>query len=237
MAMADDGIFGHELSSFVTLLRSGRQLPAEAAAGGSPAEFAYYPHAGLYRATRGRLAIFGTISKGGCFKVFADDRLLAADAGVAGRLADGRVFCQNNPGSAIGTAAGEEINLEGRCRRLRQNRLSRAAMSGLRILSLLFGWLPAYSQVIRRLMQRVLIFGAAEVPVRFQRQIRLLPDRIFVTDTVRADAPLRELYRTPDLVNLHVVTSDCFQQANLLPWEQLPFDRTGVHTGTREYRA
>ena len=37
-------------------------------------------------------------------------------------------------------------------------------------------------------------------------------------------AKITELYRSADLVNMHVITSDSFQAANLLPWENLSFD-------------
>ncbi len=57
----------------------------------------------------------------------------------------------------------------------------------------------------------------------FVRNIELRDNEILVTDEIFPGSKVRidALQRSTDCVNTHVITSDAFQSANLLPWENL----------------
>lgn len=220
----DDGVFGHLLSSYVTVLTAERcPLPEAAIPGQAEQSIQIFPGAGLFRASCGKLRVFGNTTKGGAMKIFSGDTLVWSDTGLAGVLGDGSKFCQNKPGASTGALEGDALVLNGNFMRYSPRRLSRLQMAGLRLLSLAFGAASFYSHAIRILMQQLLIYKKQRLPLSFRRVLRLEPERIVLEDSISTDGalPICELWRSTDLVNLHVVTSDSFQKANLLPWVPL----------------
>lgn len=223
----DDGCFGHLLSSSVTVLTApALRVLTPAFEPTAQPWLRVYPDCGLFLGGAGALRLYGNLTKGGCFKIFQEERLLCSDTGFAGELADGTLFCQNNPGCSKGAAEGAMVRITGTMRRLRNKRLTQASMLALRLLCFVFGGFSGFSRAIRRTMQAMLIYDRSTVPVNFSREIRLDDQCIEVKD-VLSSSNIARLFLTPDCVNIHVITSDSFQQANLLPWQPLstPKDR------------
>ena len=154
--LGDDGVFGHMLSSWITVLQAPDDpvlaeatLPAEQAP-----NLTVWDGAGLFAGATGRMRIFGNTTKGGCCKVYDGARLVHSDTGYAGRLADGTIFCQNKPRASTATVEGTSLTVSGRMQRFQSKRLSQVSMLGLRGLCLLFGFIPGFSQAVRYAMQR-----------------------------------------------------------------------------------
>jgi len=225
--LEDDGVFGHLLSSYVTALRCGeiKVVMPEVKSVSAPS-VKNFAGAGLFTAATGTLSLFGSLTKGGVYKLFKEDRLLASDTGFMGRLIDGRLFCQNKPRVSAGYLKDNSIFIKGNFSAYQPKRLGRPAMVCLRIFSLLFGWLPWYSSVMRAAMQRSLVYGRKKLGIGFARTIVLRENEIEVTDEIipSKDSTIDSLRRTTDSVDTHVVTSDAFQSANLLPWEKISTD-------------
>jgi hypothetical protein len=226
--LEDDGIFGHLLSSYVTVLNSENleiSLPPSSEEV-SRSTIHYFDGAGLFAASAGGYSVFGNTTKGGVYKVFKGSALLYSDTGLVGKLDNGNVFCQNNTNSSEGKVHNNRIAIQGRFKKYSCARLGRIQMVGLRSLSMIFGRLSTYSNVIRSIMQRLLIYSRRSLDIRFEREISIDKDKVEVRDKLFLDqnAKIAELYRSADLVNMHVITSDSFQTANLLPWEKLSFD-------------
>jgi len=226
--LEDDGTFGHILSSMVTALSApgARILEPSPVAPGAPF-VRVFDGCALYTAGTGDLRLFGNLTKGGCFKLFRADRLICSDTGFAGELEDGTLFCQNNPRSSSGTAtlsdnAAASVSVQGDMRPYRTKRLSQPAMIVLRLLCFAFGRLPWFSRGIRKLMQAVLIYQKNTAPVSFRRDIRLDGQGIDIQDAVACSgtATFSRLLLTTDFVNMHVVTSESFQSANLTDWQE-----------------
>ncbi len=223
--LEDDGAFGHMLSSYVTVLQQG-DLPSNV----FPYPFRKnnratisYPESGLYRIGKKDFTIVGCTGKGGSYKVFKHNELLYSDTGLIGRLKDGTIFCQNNTNSSSGVVDGERIHVKGKFYKYTNSRLKKIEMIGLRVLSIIFGYLPGYSNWIRGIMQRVLIYKKKYVGINFERKIDFSGHHPVVTDILynKKNIEVIELYRSTDCVNMHVVTSSSFQLVNLLTWEQL----------------
>lgn len=223
--LVDDGVFQHLLSSYITTLSSPDPAVAEWGVDRAltPA-IRLFPGAQLFTIHTSTLTAFGALSKGGVYKIFDGDRLIASDTGFMARLTNGKVLCQNKAGNATGTLQANRIQVQGHLKAFRSKTLSRVAMIGLRALSLLFGRFTAYSQAIRRLMQKVLIYDKEKAAVSFSRILTVGDGTIRIEDTLTNESswPIESLHRTTDAVNMHVVTSDSFQLANLLNWEPIP---------------
>jgi hypothetical protein len=222
--LEDDGVFGHLLSSYVTVLNTPQLRVSQPTFSAHPSPFVRdFPGSGLFTAGTGELSVFGSLTKGGVFKVFKRDALVWSDTGFSGRLSDGTLFCQNKPCTSSGLINGLEITIEGDLQKYSSKRLSRFQMIVLRVLSLFFGRFRVYSNGIRFSMQKLLIYNRKKLPLRFLRRISLGRDFVSVRDelTVTDDAKVVSLHRGTDCVNMHVVTSDSFQSANLLPWERI----------------
>lgn len=226
--LEDDGIFGHLLSSYVTVLTCEdarvSELPAEAPA--TQPFIRFFSEAGLFAGRTGQIAFYGTTTKGGVFKVFRGDWLEASDTGFVGELSDGTRFCQNKAKASQGVVSDTTIEITGGFKKFSSKRLTRVHMMGLRLLSILFGRFRWYSNAIRNLMQKVLIYGSDQVPVNFRRTIQVGPRELRVRDELSVAGTQRIvlLHRSTDCVNMHVITSDSFQTANLLGWEKMAIE-------------
>lgn len=222
--LEDDGVFGHMLSSYVTVLSCGEiNVPENITGHNADKTITYYEGAGLFIGRTGSLSIFGTTTKGGVCKVFRDDDLVISDTGYIGELSDGSRFCQNKAGCSKGKVNGNEVIIEGCFKKFTSKRLGRVQMIGLRVLSLLFGRMKNYSNFIRHLMQKVLIYSHDSLDITFRRTINLRDDGIKIMDEINMpdNIKITSLHRSTDCVNMHVITSDSFQAVNLLPWERM----------------
>ncbi|MCL1985018.1 MAG: hypothetical protein FWG59_01025, partial [Betaproteobacteria bacterium] len=223
--LEDDGVFGHGLSSMVTALCANSVIITPP----SVPEFCtpwirHYVDAGLYRAGVGTLRMYGNLNKGGCYKVFRGNKLLVSDTGYMGRLKNGDVFCQNTPNNAREVVATNDrrVASSGLTHKYNNTYLSIVFSIALRLYVLFFGKIPVFSRILRRIMQTMLIYKKKTLPVRWSREVILDDTGITVRDAVRCEnrSIFVELFRTTDAVNLHVVTSNSFQQSNLFMWER-----------------
>ncbi len=183
----------------------------------------YFRGAGLFAGEAGFLKIFGAATKGGVYKVFKNDSLISSDTGFIGRLNSGRIFYQNKPRASVCKIVDESIMIKGNFYEYQSKRLGRVQMIVLRVFSLLFGRFRGYSNIIRFAMQRLLILNRGKLDMVFVRNIELKDNEILVSDEIFPGEGIRIdfLQRSTDCVNMHVITSDAFQAANLLPWEKM----------------
>lgn len=221
----DDGVFQHLLSSYVTTLSCADvRVDKWSVQATAEPEVRLFSGAQLFTIHTGTLVAFGALNKGGILKIFDGDRLILSDTGYMAQLADGTVLCQNKAGNASGVLQENRLLVQGHLKEFRSKTLSRIAMIGLRVLSLLFGRFTWYSQAIRRLMQKVLIYDEEKASVLFSRTLTVGNGTVRIEDSVTNESPFpfESMYRTTDAVNMHVVTSNSFQLANLQTWEAIP---------------
>jgi len=221
--LEDDGVFGHLLSSYITVLRCPESRISLPKTDYMPCLMQYFSGAGLFVGDAGILKIFGASTKGGVYKVFKKDRLLNSDTGFTGKFNNGKIFYQNKPRASICEIRDKGIMIKGNFYKYQSKRLSRFQMIMLRVFSLLFGRLKIYSNIIRFSMQRLLILSRGKLDIVFVRNIELRDNEIMVTDEIfpGRKVSIDSLQRSTDCVNMHVITSDAFQTANLLPWENV----------------
>jgi len=82
----------------------------------------------------------------------------------------------------------------------------------------------AAPDLVRRLLQGVLITGRTPAPLRFERRIDWSGPELVIEDRVEADAEGRavdRLWASSDATSIYVATSNLWQEASLAPWEPL----------------
>lgn len=124
-------------------------------------------------------------SRGGAFRLFDADRLIAADTGVTFALADGRsVVChlEHEEPVELGT---DEIVIAAPMAFAKTARLTPFKSAVLRMLMITVG--RFFPDLIRRLLQGMLVTGRKDAPFRFRRTLRWDGTAWMVEDEIRAE--------------------------------------------------
>jgi hypothetical protein len=216
----DDRIFFHWVWDFLqAALHHDRR---DGAAAPLPNRSRHFREAGLYvRDEPHRYTVIG-LAKGGVIAVFEDARRRYSDHGLIGRLADGRVVVTQMI-DAYRTEVGEaQVSVEGTFGYVSRLRPTPARLILFRLVTLTVGRLAA--DLVRRLLQRLLIVGKRPAPLRFRRTVRFGP-RVALVDEVwypgRRRPRLDALWAGTDHTAIYVAMSQGFHESCLQPWTDL----------------
>jgi len=232
---ADDRIFVHaafdQIQAAHTALQAGdRPLPEKPPAMRPGARF--YRNAGLLVVDRGAWHLVAALNKGGVFKAWRAGRLVASDTGLVAKPARGPKRLVNHMVRATG-GSDTEITIEVEPERGRACVVTPLAWSSTRLATPLTQILFRSAtlalgrfapNVIRRILQRILITGKRSAPYTLRREFDWAAGTPTVTDTLTAlpGAPaLQALYRSSDATSIYVATSNAAQDGTLIPWEDL----------------
>ena len=195
----------------------------------------WLPRAGLLvRRAHGRHTVVSA-ARGGVFKHFAAGRLSACDAGLILQTTDGRVAVSqmHDPGrtadfsQAEGTADAKcgysVLRVAGPMHWARFETATPLRQAVFHLGMLTIGrWLRG---LVRRLLQRRLITGRRDCPIRLARQLEFLPaPALRVTDTIELVDPsirVRRMSFGTDHEAAYVAAAGVYQEAVLLPWVDL----------------
>jgi hypothetical protein len=223
---ADDHIIAHHVWNY---LLAWRDFAADRPAPTAPAEGrTWFPQAGLLIERRGDMTLFAALNKGGVFKAFAGGKLIAADTqfsistrDAAPRNATGHLIDDYAPDLGDG-----EIALSGTLGWAKQKRMRTRDLMILRALMLGFG--RFFPNLVRRLLQKLLITGKDAAPYRFERRFIWqgafwrVEDRLLADDWRRVASVAIGV----DQTSIYVVMSRVYQSAQLTGWLDLT-DRIG----------
>ena len=107
----------------------------------------------------------------------------------------------------------------------------------LRIWCVTIGRLNA--NLTRSVIQKIAITGKPKTNYRFLRKIKILKNRVQVTDYIDVKIPLKRLSVGSDATSIYVANSLTYQESRLCPWqhadlEKLPIEK-GYRVWAREY--
>lgn len=177
---ADDHIVGHHLWSWMLAWREWHdKRPASATAA---TETRHFVDARLLVDIHGETRLYCGMSRGGAFKLFERDRLLVADTGPSLTTTDGRVAVAHLEGEATIEVAPDRILYDGRMAWAKVTRLTPAKSVVLRVVMLSVG--RFFPDLIRRLLQRLLVTGRRDAPYRFRRRLDYREGAWTVTDEI-----------------------------------------------------
>ncbi|HPA19937.1 MAG TPA: hypothetical protein PLU30_19460 [Verrucomicrobiae bacterium] len=218
---ADDHIIGHHAWNYLLAWRDfvPERGPAEAPAD----ERRYLEGAEILVERRGDARLYVALNKGGAFKLFRGGRLVASDTHlslrVAGRNAVGHLIDRYDC-----SVDADRISVAGSLGWAKHKLMNPLAMVISRIAMLTIGRFCA--DLIRRLLQRLLVTGKRAAPFRFQRVFEWEGNRLAVTDRLEADSweGVESCGIGGHQTSICVVMSRTFQPAQLQPWCELTED-------------
>jgi hypothetical protein len=219
---SDDHIIGHHAWNYLLAWRDFvADRPAHQA---PPGGRVWLKEAGILIERRGATALYVALNKGGVFKFFRGEKLAASDT---------QLSLQVRAGGSIKNAVGhlvddyhievreDEITTRGSLGWAKQARMTPAKLVVLRLVMLSVGRL--FPNLIRRLLQRMLITGKKRAPFDFSRSFRWEAGVLKVTDELRAESWDNVLAAGIgcDQTSIYVVMSRTFQAGQLQGWLDL----------------
>ncbi|MGF1536288.1 MAG: hypothetical protein ACFB4J_07375 [Elainellaceae cyanobacterium] len=221
---ADDHIVGHHTWSYLLAwrnfveTRSGAPLPQERL---------WLPEARILVERRGDTTLYVALNKGGVFKLFRGDRLVVSDTQISLQVrADGGV--KNAVGHLVGqypVEVGEnQITISGALGWAKQTQMTPPKLMVLRIVMLTVG--RFFPNLVRRLLQKVLITGKTAAPFQFERQFQWREGKWHVRDAITPTQPegwsrVTAAGIAPAQTSIYVVMSRTYQPGQLQPWLNL----------------
>ncbi|HER26753.1 MAG TPA: hypothetical protein ENI69_06555 [Rhodospirillales bacterium] len=215
---ADDHIIGHHTWNYLLAwrdFRPNRPAPLERQQGRT-----YFTEAKLLIERRGQTTLFAALNKGGVFKAFDGDKLICSDTQFSvqalGRNAVGHLIDDYKADLSEDTIA-----ISGSLGWAKQTRMTTVNLIGLRTVMFTLG--RFFPNLIRRLLQGLLITGKKAAPYAFQRTFVWTGEQLRVEDELSATswAGVTDVALGSDQTSIYVVMSRTFQCGQMLPWINL----------------
>lgn len=229
---ADDHIVGHHTWNYLLAWRdfvTTRPIPAP-----RPTGRVFFKNAGLLIDRRDGTELYVALNKGGVFKFFRDGQLVASDTQVSFVVEDGgksRNAVAHLVAAYPNEVNGDRVAVSGDFGWAKQKKMTPFDLIVLRLIMLCGG--KFFPDLVRKLLQRVLITGKKAAPFRFRREFIWGGGRLHVTDRVEAD-DWKSVNRAGigcDQTSIYVVMSRTFQAGQMLPWTDLTDRVTKLQAG------
>jgi hypothetical protein len=219
---ADDHILGHHAWNYLLAWRDfvvDRPPPLP-----RPSGRAFFPEAGILIERREETELYLGLNKGGVFKLYRKDQLAVSDTQLSLQVAKGRTIK-----NAVAHMTDryqvrieeDEIVIQGSLGWAKQKQMTPMSLLALRLAALSFGRL--FPNLIRGLLQRILITTKRDAPFTFSRRIRWKNGTWKVIDELsgRSWKNVRGAGIGCDQTSIYVVMSRTFQMGQLQGWHDL----------------
>ncbi len=219
---ADDHIIGHHTWNYLLAWRDfvldrSQTTPR-------PTGRLWLEDAGILIDRRQDTELYLALNKGGAFKFFRGNQLVAADTQFSLQVRQGHTV-KNAVGHLVGPykikLGEDEISIQGQLGWAKQKQMTPLNMLILRVVMLTLG--RFFPNLIRKLLQKVLITGKKSAPFQFSRQLRWEHGWWQITDELRSKSWQSVLAAGigSDQTSIYVVMSRTFQKGQLQPWLNL----------------
>ena len=169
-------------------------------------------------------SLYLALNKGGVFKLFRDRQLVASDTQFSLLVREGKKY-KNAVGHLIGdyqiSISENEISIRGQLGWAKQKQMTPLNLLILRVVMLTVG--RFFPNLIRTLLQKILIVGKTNAPFWFHRQLRWEDGQWCVIDELQAETwqNVTAAGIGSDQTSIYVVMSRTFQPGQLQPWLDL----------------
>lgn len=218
---ADDHIIGHHTWSY--LLAYEHWIAERPAPTPRPEGRLHFKEAGIVIERRGSAVLFLALNKGGVFKFFRDDKLVHSDTNFSARVDDGklRTAVAHMVGKYDVKLGDAEIAIHGKLGWAKTKGMTTFNLVVLRFLMLSVG--RFFPDLIRKLLQRLLITGKKPAPLGFTRRFVWEGEQLKVIDelTARDWSKVREVGIGASQTSIYVVMSRTYQAGQMQPWLDL----------------
>ena len=200
-----------------------------------------FAKAGLVVGRSDRATVVIALNKGGVMKVIDRAGTVASDTGIIARDTAGTVLVSHLVDGEFQIEADDAARryvVSGRLSKRRSKLATPITQVAFRLLNLTLGRFAP--NLLRTVLQKILITGKPRTAWRFQREFTLAEGRVTVTTTLtRPDgAPaLVEACFGSDATSIYVANSDVYQRGVLTPWRDAPAltADSGAETYTVEF--
>lgn len=224
---ADDHILGHHAWSYLVAWKNfaeNRPAPAPRKQG-----VTHFSNAGLWIERRGTTELYLALNKGGAFRLFRDGKCVGADTQWSLSVEQGGKL-KNAVGHLVGKYevqnSDDEIVIRGSLGWAKQKQMTTFNLVVLR--GIMYGGGRLFPDLVRKLLQKLLITGKSEADFPFERRLKWTEDqKLQVTDSVKSGNGWESVKNAgigTSQTSIYVVMSRTFQAAQLLPWTDLTED-------------
>jgi hypothetical protein len=220
---ADDHILGHHCWSYLLAWKHwvGNRPPVPP----RPTGRVYFKNAGLLIDRRDGCELYLALNKGGVFKLWRDGKLVASDTQLSVQVQKGRKF-RTAVGHLVGRTDvkldGHAITIRGRMGWAKAKRMTTFNLVVLRFLMFTIGRFNP--NMIRKLLQRMLITGRKGAPFRYRRSLNWADGKLHVTDELQSRkgwGNVTSVGLGAAQTSIYVVMSRTYQPGQLQPWLEL----------------
>jgi hypothetical protein len=185
----------------------------------------YFEKARLYVEKTPHYYAVLSLAKGGVLKVTTTQGPAYSDTGFIGRTTQGKVLVSHLVDDYAITVdlPRHRFSAAGRLCRRRAKLPTPATQILFRIINLTLGRFAP--NLLRFLLQKILIVGKPRTDYTFEREFEFLPDRIRIRTAVRRPpnaAGFESCHIASDATSIYVANSNVYQRSVLLPWRALP---------------
>lgn len=219
---ADDHIIGHHTWNYLLAWRDfvqDRPKPTP-----RPTGRVWFKQAQILIDRRQDTELYLALNKGGVFKLFRGKQLVASDTQFSLQLLEGGKV-KNAVGHLVDfyqiNVGEDEITIQGQLGWAKQKQMTPANLLILRVVMLTVG--RFFPNLIRKLLQKVLITGKKNSPFSFRRQLSWKNGQWCVTDELQANSWHNIIAAGIgcDQTSIYVVMSRTFQRGQLQSWLNL----------------
>ncbi len=220
---ADDHIVGHHIWNYLLAWRDfvRDRPPCPPRSVGR----VWLPQAGILIDRRAETELYVALNKGGVFKLFHQGQLVWSDTQFSVQVRSGRGKSKTAVGHLLGTYGQDitetEITVRGQLGWAKQTQMTPLKLLLLRLVNLSIGRFSP--NLVRALLQKILITGKQTAPFQFLRQFRWQGDHWHITDKLRAStwADVESVGISGHQTSIYVVVSRVYQEGQLQPWLDL----------------
>ncbi|RMH26199.1 MAG: hypothetical protein D6691_08285 [Candidatus Hydrogenedentota bacterium] len=184
----------------------------------------YFPKARLYVECTPQYYAVLSLAKGGVLKVTTDQGPAYSDTGLIGATTDGKVLVSHlvDNYEVEADLENHRFRAAGRLCRRRAKLPTPFTQILFRIVNLTLGRFAP--NLLRALLQKILITGKPRTDYTFERSFEFAPDRIRIRNVVRRPAGaagFTSIHVASDATSIYVANSNVYQRSVLLPWREL----------------
>ena len=234
---ADDHIIGHHTWNYLLAWRDfvekrpyekrpvqERPVDEQAVINTSAKNRIWLENAKILIDRRENTQLYLALNKGGVFKLFRNNKLVAADTQISLQVQhQGKI--KNAVGHLVGPykldISDDEITVSGQLGWAKQKQMTPLNLLILRVVMLTVG--RFFPNLIRKLLQHILITGKNDAPFRFIRRLSWENGKWHINDELHAQSWDNVISAGIgcDQTSIYVVMSRTFQRSQLQPWLDL----------------
>ncbi len=219
---ADDRIIGHHTWNYLLAWRD--YIPARPPIKPLPEGRFYLEEGGILIDRRDNTELYLALNKGGVFKLFRDGKLIVSDTHFSLQVVEGNKL-KNAVGHLVSnykvSTETDKIVIAGSLGWAKQKQMNSVNLIGLRLVMLSIG--RFYPNLIRKILQKILITGKNKAPFSFQRTLSYSDGQWHILDELSAQSWSNVVAAGIgcDQTSIYVVMSRTFQPGQLQPWLDL----------------